>query len=290
MEASVIIPFTRTEGAKKTISSLIGQKTKFSYEIIIVGEKKKGFKAPIQVKKAESDKKLLPGEARNLGAKLAKGKYLLFIDDDCLAGDGWIEKNIEFLKKRKNIGAVGGRIMGNSKKFFSLCTDYTNFWRQQGNLLRKVNQLYTASLGVKKKVFLSLGCFNEKVKVGEDVEFVNKLAKNGYLNYYHPEIIVFHDHQRDSLEKFLQYMYQNGLLTGLEILKTYQEKIKFFWPILENAYFLLILPMAILYTGASLWLNFPSYWKIIFLLPFIFLGYLVYHLGIAVRLLKEALK
>lgn len=292
MEASIIIPFTRVEGAKKTINSLIGQITQFSYEIILVGEKKKFFKTLPRIKKVKSASKLFPGEARNLGAKIAKGAYFLFIDDDCLVPDDWLGKNIKFLKTEKKIAAVGGRIRGASPKFFSLCTDYTNFWRQQGNSLRLATQLYTASLGVKKEAFFKVGGFDEKARVGEDVDFINKLNKSGYLSYYNPEIIVFHEHKRDNLEKFLKYMFDNGLFTGLYILKTYEENIliRFFLPIFRRVYFLFILPMAILYTGASFSLNFSSNWKMIFLLPFIFLGYLAYHFGIGVKLLGETFK
>jgi len=273
MEASIIIPSTRTKGLKKTRESLLRQKTKFSYEIIAV-------------------ENLLPGQARNRGAKRALGKYLLFIDDDCLASENWIENNINFLKTKKNIGAVGGKIVGKSPKFFSRCTDYTNFWRQQNNQLRKTSQLYTASLAVKKETFLKVSGFDEKAKVGEDVDFINKLEKHGYISWYNPEIVVLHDHKRDTFSKFLKYMYNNGLATGLYILKTHQRiaLVRVLLPIFKQAYFLFIIPMAILYTGANLYLNFSSNWKIIFLLPFIFLGYLVYHLGIAVRLLKEILK
>lgn len=286
MDASVIIPFTRVGGVKKTINSLLGQKTKHSYEIIIVGEKKISFKTPSPVKRVKSDQALLPGEARNLGAKSAKGTYFLFIDDDCRADAGWIEKNIDFLKSRKNVGVVGGRTIGSSRKLFSLCTDYTNFWRQQGNLLRKTNQLYAASLGVKKEAFLKVGGFNEKVSVGEDVDFVNQLDKAGYLNYYDPDIVVFHDHKRDTFGKFLKYMYDNGLSTGPHVLKTHRNNlpVKLLWPILERVYLLLIIPLAVLYTGASLFLNISSNREIVFLSPFLFLGYLAYHLGIAVKL------
>ena len=292
MEVSIIIPCTRGERVLCTIESIVEQKTKYSYEILVVGKKSDLPKFLLGVKRVISNNKLKPGQARNLGAKKASGKYFLFIDDDCIASKDWIEKNIEFLKSRKNVGAVGGKISGHSKKFFGLCTDYTNFWRQQGNSLRRVDQLYTASLGVKKEAFLKVDGFNEKLMIGEDVDFVNKLTKKGYFCYYNPEIVVFHDHKRDSLRKFLQYMYRNGLLTGLDILKTYQGNImvKFLWPVFKKAYFLFIILMAILYTGACFCLNVSSNWKIVFLTPFIFLGYLVYHCGIAVRLLKEMIR
>jgi GT2 family glycosyltransferase len=291
MDASVIIPFTRPAGAKKAITSLLDQKTRFSYEIILVGQKKNFSQTPVQVKRIESDKKLLPGKARNLGTKSAKGNYFLFLDDDCLAESSWIEKNIDFLKGRKNVGAVGGKITGYSKKFFGLCTDYTNFWRQQGNILRRVNQLYAASLGVKKEAFLDVGGFDEKVSVGEDINFVNRLDKAGYLSYYDPDIVVFHDHKRDNLGKFLKYMSENGLSTGPDVLKAHRGNhlVGFLWPILERAYFLLVVPLAVLYTGASFSLNFSSSRKIVFFLPFMFLGYLTYHFGVAVKLLMKVL-
>lgn len=290
MEVSIIVPFTRVKKVRQTVDSLLKEKTSYSYEIIIIGERKKFTGSfPNIVKKVRSNKKLLPGQARNLGIKSAQGKYLLFLDDDCLVSEDWVEKNVNFLKSKKKIGAVGGRIKGKSQKYFALCTDYTNFWRQQGNSLRKVNQLYTASLGVKKKAFLKVGGFDKKAKIGEDVDFINKLGKNGYLSYYTPKIIVLHDHQRDTLKKFLKYMYNNGLFTGLYILKTQQRNVavKFFLPIFQRAYFFFVVPMALFYTGANLYLNLFSNWEMIFLLPFIFLGYLVYHFGIAVKLRRE---
>ena len=88
MEVSIIIPSTRAKGLKKTKESLLRQKTKFSYEIIAV-------------------ENLLPGQARNRGAKRALGKYLLFIDDDCLASENWIENNINFLKTKKILVLLG---------------------------------------------------------------------------------------------------------------------------------------------------------------------------------------
>jgi len=287
MEASIIVPFTRPVLGKRTINSLLNQKTSHSFEIILVGKKENMVKiSSKKIKKAFCDFSLLPGQARNFGVKEALGKYLLFIDDDCLATKNWLEKNLSILKKTEKIGAVGGRIIGFSRKYFSRCTDYTNFWRQQGDHLRKTTQLYTASLAVKKEAFEKVGGFDEKVKVGEDADFVNRLSQSGYFSFFNPKIVVFHDHQRDTLNKYLNYMFNNGLDTGLYVLKNYRQ-IKSFFPILKKTYFIFIIPTAFLYTGASLFLNLRSNWKIVIYLPFIFLGYLVYNSGIAVRLIKD---
>ena len=285
MDVSVIVPTTRKERVKKTIDSLLNQKTKYRYEIVIAGQKKVFASWPRQIKKVVSQKKLNPSEARNFAAKRATGEHFLFLDDDCLVQPDWIEKNISFLKKRKKVGAVGGRLKGFSSKYFALCVDYTNLWRQQSNQPRETNQLYTASLGVKKSLFDRVGGFNEKLWVGEDVDFVQKLDQLGYQSYYQPSILVLHDHERDNFLKFSQYMYRNGLTSGLNILKTYGKNpiMKLVWQIVEKTYFLWILPMALIYTAASLSLNFSSFPQIVFLLPFVFWGYLVYHLGIGVK-------
>ncbi len=287
MEASIVVPFTRRVLGKETVASLLKQKTDFSYEIILVGQKEDLTKVhSAKVKKVIIPHIFLPGKTRNLGVKKAIGKYLLFIDDDCLATKDWLTKNLVFLKKQRKVGAVGGKIIGFSNKYFSRCTDYTNFWRQQNHQLRETDQLYTASLGVEKEIFNRVGGFAEEARVGEDVNFVNKLKKAGHLSYYNPQIKIFHHHQRETLPKFLQYAYQNGFHSGLYILKTHRI-VERFLPLFKNFYFLLIIPMATLYTLANLYLNFTSNWQMIFFLPFIFLGYLVYNTGIAVRLIRD---
>lgn len=289
MKVSIIIPCTRGKRVLRTVESIVKQKTKYSYEILVVGKRSGLSKFPFGVRSIESNNKLKPGKARNLGAKKAMGKYFLFLDDDCMVGEGWIDKNINILKSTEDLGAVGGKIVGYSKKYFSRCTDYTNFWRQQGNSKRIVDQLYTASLGVKKEVFVKFDGFDENLVVGEDVNFVKKLARYGYKSLFVPQIFVLHDHRRANLKDFLNYMYDNGFKTGLNVLETNRGIIyKILLCFFRKAYFLFVFPTALIYTISNLYINLLSNRGMLLYLPFIFMGYLVYHFGIAVKLLKEA--
>lgn len=48
--------------------------------------------------------------ARNAGAELASGEVVLFVDDDAVAHDGWLEAHLRRYAADPEIGAVGGRI------------------------------------------------------------------------------------------------------------------------------------------------------------------------------------
>ena len=46
-----------------------------------------------------------PAWARNAGAKKAKGKYLVFLDNDTTVKKGWLDKVVEYLDKHPQVGA-----------------------------------------------------------------------------------------------------------------------------------------------------------------------------------------
>ena len=265
IEVSVIIPFTRADRVRKAIESVRQQDTRCVFELILVG-KKESFVGPFDgVVGLPQERQPLPGEARNIGARHARGKHLLFLDDDCHADGKWMDGNVAFLKTHDGMGAVGGKIVGVSDSYFGLCTDYANFWRQQNNRPRKTDQLYTATLGVKKDVFEAIGGFSETLAVGEDVDFVRRLARSGYVSYYCPDIVVYHDHRRTTLRTYMRYMYSNGRQVASK----------------PRINFLVALPMAAAHGCLSFLMNLGAFRRLIFVMPFVLVGYVAYYWGIA---------
>jgi glycosyltransferase involved in cell wall biosynthesis len=109
MELSIIIPtFNEGKYLPKLLTSIKKQNYK-SYEVIISDAYSSDNTIKIAKKfgcKIIQGPKKGPGFGRNLGAKKAKGTYLLFFDSDVTIEKGFIQENLEEFKKR-SLGAAG---------------------------------------------------------------------------------------------------------------------------------------------------------------------------------------
>lgn len=278
-KVSVIIPVTRPRLAQKAKESVLNQKDKsFSLELIL-------FPA----------KGITPGKARNQGAEKAKGEILLFLDDDCQVGESWLKENLKALKDHE-VGAVGGMILGKSKKYFARCLDFANFSLSQIPLGEE-RVVSSTSLGVRREIFEAIGGFDEVLEIKEDTDLCYRLIQRGYKCVYQPKIKVFHDHGRTTLKKFLVYQYLNGRKSGLAVENRYpdlafSQKLGKINEILKRIqhpffYFLFLIPLALVGTIYTLILNFPYHRDVFLYTPFIFLGKLVCQIGIFKWLFEE---
>jgi Glycosyl transferase family 2 len=88
-------------------------------------------------------------DARNQAAKVAKGKWLAFTDDDCIAAPTWLESASKFLQKQENQGVVclSGPLEGD---LWGHGTDFR---------LEKPHWYIGANMFVLKEAFDSLGGF-----------------------------------------------------------------------------------------------------------------------------------
>ena len=92
-----------------------------NFEVIIITEntfitKKYRFKLKIILSKIN-----MPGKKRNLGAKIAKGKYLVFLDDDCYPDREWLSIANKFIQENNSNNYIisGPGILPPDEIFFS---------------------------------------------------------------------------------------------------------------------------------------------------------------------------
>lgn len=114
---SVIIPtYHRPRELTKCLEGVLAQKFPENwYEIIVVDNDSKGSAkkttANIQAKKDIIYHKRFSNnlsEARNLGAKLGKGEWIAFLDDDCVPKPDWLKVAMELLQENNQPGLVFG--------------------------------------------------------------------------------------------------------------------------------------------------------------------------------------
>ena len=153
--------------------------------------------------------------ANNKASKMAKGKYIVLLNNDIEPLFGWLHFMLKTYDIKDNIGSVGSRLVYPFKESFEhSCNvqhagiafrDETGFFRPynvcNGNLIQseKVKQsgskcaVTAASLLVKKEIYHEVGGLDEGYNYGyEDVDFGLKLVEAGYINYYCSDSILFH--------------------------------------------------------------------------------------------------
>ncbi|MFA7301117.1 MAG: glycosyltransferase [Candidatus Shapirobacteria bacterium] len=155
-----------------------------------------------------------PCTKRNYGAKIAKGNYLCFIDDDSYPDKNWllnVKKQIDLhsdyaafcgpalTPAHDNIlqqasGHVWSSIMGSGG---------AGVYRSNISSPRFVNDYPTVNFIVKKSVFNKIGGFKIKYWPGEDTIFCLDLVNIQEKIYYHPSIVVYH-HRREILKEHLK--------------------------------------------------------------------------------------
>jgi GT2 family glycosyltransferase len=281
-EISIIIPTTRISAVQNTLESVLVQAVNYNYEIIVVGN------GVSTLKDASPDANILfldsairytPSQARNIGEAKAHGEVLLFIDDDCQLEQGSL-KNVLASLKDAAIGVVTGKVDGKSKRFFAKCVDL-NFYLQQGSEKCYLDRFSSAVFGIRKRLFEQMGGFDEHIIVREDIDFARRLIAAGYKILYSPDVVVIHDHKRDSFTKLLKYQYKSGLLSGLSVpfkhKSGWKDNIKVHF---MNFYFLLVIPAAVWSTCKQVVgiLKFKK--NVLPFFPFLFLSNLCYQVGV----------
>jgi hypothetical protein len=180
------------------------------------------------IKIIESKENLGFSKGCNLGAKDAKGEYLLFLNSDTEIKDQGFLKMVDYLKKNEQIGVLGGALknengtsQASAGKFYNLLAlflamiglERVGFLRESPKRIKKVDWVSGASLMIKKKVFDKIGGFEKELFMyAEDMELCFKANKKGFPTYFYPEVTLFHKERGSSNRTFAILNIYKGIL------------------------------------------------------------------------------
>jgi GT2 family glycosyltransferase len=141
----------------------------------------------------------------NAGAKLAKGEYVVFLNNDVIVTENWLGELVKTLLKNPNavltskslfldkpeiIDHIGSKatIIGRS-----FCLNFGGKDSQAQKTPQFVIQPYGASMLVKKELFRKIGMFDEDYVTSlEDTDFGLRAWLYGYEVIYVPTSVFFH--------------------------------------------------------------------------------------------------
>jgi mycofactocin system glycosyltransferase len=191
-----------------------------------------------------------PAAARNVGASMASGEILAFIDSDCTASQEWLN---DLLPAFTNLAmaAVGGQVDGMCSvsaidRYESIMSSLSLGSRERtGSGGDDTFYLPSCNLLVRLTAFRSAGGFKDEMHVGEDVDLTWRLRDNGWTIAYLPAGNVLHEH-RSSIRSFMSRRFDYGTSEGmLQILHPGRRKRMVVPPLLAIILFLcLIAPFA----------------------------------------------
>jgi GT2 family glycosyltransferase len=142
----------------------------------------------------------------NRGAEKARGKYLMFLNNDTIVKHGWLKNLVETFIAEPNAGIVGSKLVypdGRLQEAGGIIWRDGTGWnygkfdyvgKPQYNYLRDVDYCSGAALMVPRDVFSSVGGFDVQYAPGyyEDTDLAFKVRERGYRVLYQPASEIIH--------------------------------------------------------------------------------------------------
>jgi GT2 family glycosyltransferase/glycosyltransferase involved in cell wall biosynthesis len=142
----------------------------------------------------------------NRGAEKARGKYLVFLNNDTLVRDGWLSALVDTFAEEPQAGIVGSKLVypdGSLQEAGGIIWRDGSGWnygkfddarKPEYNFLREVDYCSAAALMIPKSLFEKVGGFDPKYAPAyyEDTDLCFKVRKNGYKVLYQPLSEVVH--------------------------------------------------------------------------------------------------
>jgi mycofactocin system glycosyltransferase len=167
---------------------------------------------PQEIRVVRHDHPRGPAAARNAGAALARTTWIAFLDADMHPAPGWPGTLLAYADD--DVVALAPRILNTGGRGWGAALERRAGGLDQGPVAadvgpdRLVTYLPSAALLVRRKAFEQAGGFDEGLRVGEDVDLVQRLAGAGRVRY-EADVVLLH-RAREPLTAVLHRRAQYG--------------------------------------------------------------------------------
>jgi len=276
----IIVNHNHDKDTIENIESILRSKGNSNYEIIVVDNSDKknllrSLKGKYKSVKYIESENLGYGAGNNLGAKSAKGKYILILNPDCRTSPNTLKVLSEFLDKHSDAGAVSPNVTDTNKKLYPhigsrelspirgmFALSFINklfpknpiskkYFMEDKPLdeIREADTIPGASFMIRRDLFEKIGGFDEKIFMYfEESDIGKRIKKEGYKLYITPKTEVMHkwdvDRSNENLQKifnksrFYYFKKHYGILNAL-LVETFCRISKF------NVLFFLIFSLGV---------------------------------------------
>jgi GT2 family glycosyltransferase len=143
--------------------------------------------------------------ALNRGIRCSGGDIIAFIDDDCFVAANWLVSLEKEFQADHTLGGIGGRVelCNQSDKPVTIRLRKERILVDSSNL---VNLIAGCNMAFRRQVVEKVGMFDVAFGPGtkmvvEDTDFVYRAFKEGFKIVYSPDLLVYHNHGRNTDEQ-----------------------------------------------------------------------------------------
>lgn len=208
----VILSYQRPDLVENLIKSIWLFTEGYSYEIIVVDN---GSPLGTHILQPEIRKRVRRitltrnqylGDAYNIGAESAQGRYLVMFNNDIVVTSNWLQPLIDEMESNPSTGIVGPKFLypnGVLQEAGALIDSKANVIQRgkrgiatapEFNRKECVDYVTGATMAVRRELFLDVFGYDWRWAPGyfEDPDFCLKVAARGYKTIYNPASEVFH--------------------------------------------------------------------------------------------------
>ncbi len=260
----IIVSYNTKDLTLKTINSLLLnlKKESFLYEIIIVDNNSSDKSTEAIEKIIKKNQKIILiknkqnlgySKANNQGIRIAKGKYVLFLNSDVLITNVKFNDILAYLDKNPQIGALTVKVLLSDNQLDWAChRGFPNLWNSLCYFLKleaifyhlpilnkifggyhlvekNLNQTHEidsptgAFFLTRKNILNKIGGFDEKFFMyGEDLDLAYRIKSLGYKIIFYPKYQVIHLKYASGLKK-------NDIKIQLKTKKFFYQAMKIFY-------------------------------------------------------------
>ena len=211
-EVSIVIPvYNQFDYTYHCLESILKHSGDATYEVIIANDCSTDLTAQMQeivegVNVVTNEKNLRFLLNCNNAAKKAKGKYILFLNNDTQVQDNWLMPLIELMERDATIGMVGSKLIysdGYLQEAGGILWKDASAWNygnrqnpndSEFNYVREVDYISGAAIMIRESLWKEIGGFDERFVPAycEDSDLAFEVRKHGYKVVYQPKSVVVH--------------------------------------------------------------------------------------------------
>jgi O-antigen biosynthesis protein len=211
-DVSVIVPvFNQAKLTLWCLHALVSAPARRRYEVVVVDDASEDATAHLlgqlpAVRHVRSEANRGFVHACNLGARHARGRQIVFLNNDTLPHPGWLDALADTLRDRPDAGLVGAKLVypdGRLQEAGGIVWQGGEAWnygrggdrrRPEFNYVRSVDYCSGAALAVPARLFREAGGFDPALApgYGEDVDLALRLRQQGWAVLYQPQAEVVH--------------------------------------------------------------------------------------------------